>query len=62
MKTSKRKKISKLIVDETLIKVDSELMWLWVVIESKNKEILTLNISKERNMFVVAERFLLGLC
>ncbi len=55
--SSKRKKISELIVDETVIKVGSELIWLWVAIEPKNTEILALNISKERNMFV-AERFL----
>jgi putative transposase len=39
------------------IKAGSELIWLWVVIEPKDKEILAINISKERNMFVV-ERFL----
>jgi len=40
-----------------LIRVGSELIWLWVAIESKNKQILGLSISKERNMFV-AERFI----
>ena len=54
---SKRKKIDEYIVDETLIKVGSELIWLWVAIEPKNRQILALSISKERNMFV-AERFL----
>ena len=44
--------------DETAIKVGSELIWLWVVIEPIDKEILSFDISKERNMFVVAERFL----
>ncbi|MER5174495.1 MAG: DDE-type integrase/transposase/recombinase [Candidatus Nitrosocosmicus sp.] len=44
--------------DETQIKVGSEYIWLWVAIESESKEIVGLNISKERNMFVVAERFL----
>jgi putative transposase len=34
------------------------LIWFWVAIESKDKEILSVDISKERNMFV-AERFLL---
>ena len=59
--SSKRKKISKLIVDKTVIKVGSELIWLWAAIEpKKNKEILPLNISKEREM-LVAERFLSGL-
>jgi len=33
-------------------------MWLWVVIESETKNILGINISKERNMFVANERFL----
>ena len=44
-------------VDEAVIKVESELIWLWVAIDSKNKQILAQNISQERNMFV-AERFL----
>ena len=55
--SSQRNKIDEYIVDETVIKVGSEFIWLWVAIDSKNKQILTLNISKERNMFV-AERFL----
>lgn len=55
--TAKRKKIEEFIVDETLIRVGSEFIWLWVAIESKNKQILGLSISKERNMFV-AERFI----
>jgi putative transposase len=56
--SSKRKKILEFVIDETLIKVGSEYIWLWVAIEPKNREILALSISKERNMFV-AERFLL---
>jgi putative transposase len=32
-------------------------MWLWVAIKPKDKEILGMSISKERNVFV-AERFL----
>ena len=55
--SSKSRRISEFIVDETLIRVGSEYIWLWVAIEPKNKEILTLSISKERNMFV-AERFM----
>jgi len=43
-----------------LIKGGSEYTWLWVAIEPKNKQILALSISKERNMFV-AERFIAGL-
>jgi len=49
--------ISEFIVDETLIKVGSEYIWLWVAIDAKSKVILALTICKERNMFV-AERFL----
>jgi putative transposase len=56
----KQRKISGyIIVDETLVKVGSEFIWLWVAIESKTKRILALNISKERNM-LVAERFIAG--
>ena len=55
-----RRKTTEYIVDETLIKVGSEHIWLWVAIEPKYKEILALTISKERNMFV-AERFISGL-
>ena len=57
---TKRKLISEYIVDETLLKVGSEYIWLWVAIEPINRQILALSISKERNMFV-AERFFLDL-
>ena len=53
----KNMQIAEFIVDETQIKVGSELIWLWVAIEPENKRILALNISKERNM-LIAERFL----
>jgi putative transposase len=55
-----RRKITGYIADETLIKAGSEHIWLWVEIEPKDKEILALTISKERNTFV-AERFIPGL-
>ncbi len=54
---SKTKKIDEYIIDETLIRVGSELVWLWVAIEPENREILAVNISKERNM-LIAERFI----
>jgi putative transposase len=57
---SKRKKIVEYIIDETLIKVNSEFIWLWVAIEPENREILAVTISKERNM-LITERFLSGL-
>jgi putative transposase len=56
----KKVMVSKFIIDETQLKVGSEYIWLWVAIESKDKEILSISISKERNMFV-AERFLSNL-
>ncbi len=55
--SAKKRKISEYIIDETMIKIGSEFIWLWVAIESENKEILALSISKERNMSV-AWRFL----
>ncbi len=53
----RKRKIKEYIIDETAIKTGSELIWLWVIIEPKHKEILAVDISKKRNMFV-AERFL----
>jgi putative transposase len=48
------------IVYKKLFKADLEYIWLWVAIEPKDKQILPLSISKERNMFI-AERFLLNI-
>jgi putative transposase len=50
--SSRRKRVSEFNVDEALIKVGSEYVWLWVAIEPKYRRILALAISKERNMFV----------
>ena len=47
-------------VDETVNKIGSELIWLWIAIEPTNKEILGFGISKELDMFV-AEGFLSNL-
>jgi len=55
--SSKRKRISEFIIDETLVKVGPEYIWLWVTIEPEDRQILALTVSKERNMFV-AERFM----
>ena len=45
-------------MDETLINVGSELIWLeWIAIEPENSQILAVSVSKEKNMFVT-ERFL----
>ena len=53
-------RVTEFIIDETIIKVGSEYIWLWIAIENDNREILQISISKERNMFV-AERFILNL-
>lgn len=57
---TKRKKIDEYIIDETLIRIGSQYAWLWVAIESKNKQILHIDVSFERTM-LVSERFLSSL-
>jgi len=59
-KLNENKKIDEYVIDETLIKAGSEYIWLWVAIEPKDKEILSISISKEPNVFV-AERFHSGI-
>lgn len=44
-----------------MLKVGSELPWLWVTTDQKSKQILSLPISKERKMFVAAERYISNL-
>ena len=39
---SKRKRISEFIIDETLLKVGFEFIWLWVAIAPENRQILAL--------------------
>jgi len=39
---SRRRKVLEYIVDETMLKVGSEYIWLWVAIEPGNKQILAL--------------------
>jgi putative transposase len=58
--SSKKSKVLEYVIDETVIKIGSELIWLWIAIGNKTKRILRLSISKERNMFV-AERFVADL-
>jgi putative transposase len=55
-----RCKLSEFIIDETLIKVGSNHVWLWVAIEPTNRTILGIRISIERNM-LVAEQFIQSL-
>ena len=56
----KKKKVQEFIVDETLLKVGSQYVWVWVAIEPLAKVILGIRISFERTM-LVAERFLKAL-
>jgi putative transposase len=44
----KKKRISEFIIDETLIKVRPEYIWLWVTIEQVNRQILSLSITTLR--------------
>lgn len=54
---NRKRKILEYIVDETLIKIGSKYIWIWVAIESENRQILAVTVSRERNM-LIAERFL----
>ncbi len=51
--SAKRKKIFGYAVDETPIKVGSERIWLRAAIEPKYRQILALDISRERNMLLL---------
>ena len=42
----RKRKILEYIVDETLIKIGSEYIWIWVAIEPEKRQILALTISK----------------
>ena len=55
----KKKDVQEFIIvdDKTLLKVGSEYVWIWVIIEPIDKVIIDIRISFERTM-LVAERFL----
>ena len=59
MSSTRRNKISEYIVDETILQVGPECIWLWVAIEPENGQILAQDITQKRNM-LIAERFLSG--
>lgn len=48
MLSSRKIRITEFIIDETIIKVGSEYIWLWIAIEDDNREILQISISKKR--------------
>ena len=52
-----RRTISEFVIDATLIKADSDYVWLWVAIEPRDKMILSIHISIERSM-LVADQFI----
>ncbi|MGD9533424.1 MAG: DDE-type integrase/transposase/recombinase [Candidatus Nitrosocosmicus sp.] len=51
---TKHRKITEFIVDETMLKVGSEYIWLWVAIDAKSRRILALSIYKERNLLIAS--------
>jgi putative transposase len=61
--SSQRKKINQFIIDETFLIIGSKFVWLWwaAKIEPKHRQILKTNISFERTMLIVAERFISSL-
>src|SRR3954451_6943565 len=59
--STKRKKIAVFIIDETQLKIGSHYIWIWVAIEPIHRKILQINISFERTMLIVAERFIASL-
>jgi putative transposase len=56
----KRKKMEEFIVDENLLKVSNQFVWVWMAIDSIDKIILGIRISIERTMLIV-ERFIKNL-
>jgi putative transposase len=50
---NQKKQVSEYIVEETMLKIGSEFIWLWIAIELEDRQILVQNITKERNMLVV---------
>jgi len=54
----KKKKVMEFIIDETLLKVSNEYVWLWVAIEPIDRIILRIRISVERSMLVAERLFM----
>ena len=57
----KKRKVSEFIIDETLLKVGENYVWLWIAIEPIDKIVLGIRTSIERSM-LVAEQFIQKLC
>ena len=56
----KRKRLSVLIIDETIIQIGNENYWFWICIEPVHSSVLGIYISEERNM-LIAEKFIRSL-
>ena len=52
-----KKRITGIIVDETLLKASKQFVWVWIAIEESSKIILGIRISFERTI-LIAEHFL----
>jgi len=57
---SGKRRILEFLIDKTLIKIDSEMVWVYAAIEPKDRHVLAVTICRERNM-LVAERLIFGL-
>jgi putative transposase len=58
----RKRRIYEFIVDETLIKVGTELVWVWIIaIELKDKTILGIHISYVERSILIAEQFIQSL-
>jgi len=56
----KRKRVTAIIIDETIIQIGNQHYWLWFCIEPIHSSVLGIYISEERNM-LVAEKFIRSL-
>ena len=56
----RRKRVYVFIIDETMIQIGNQNCWLWICIEPVRKSVLSIHISRERNMFI-AENFIRSL-
>ena len=57
LKSTKRKRISAFIIDETVIQIGWKQYYLWIATEPIHKTLLGIHISQGRNM-LVAEKFI----
>ena len=56
----KRKRVSALLIDETVMQIGNQHFWLWICIEPVHSSVLGIHILEERNM-LVTEKFIRSL-